>query len=81
MTRVRTTLPAPQNGLTLQRMVGAVIYVRVSTKEQTENLSLRRHSFERVNSTASAKVTRYWNASRKKAKARRPPTGPNSRSC
>jgi site-specific DNA recombinase len=40
MARVRTTLPAPQNGLTLQRMVGAVIYVRVSTKEQTENLSL-----------------------------------------
>ena len=32
--------PSPQNGSTLPIMVGAVIYVRVSTKEQTENLSL-----------------------------------------
>jgi site-specific DNA recombinase len=40
MSRVRITLPAPENELNLQRMVGAVIYVRVSTKEQTENLSL-----------------------------------------
>ena len=30
----------PVNGSTLPNMVGAVIYVRVSTKEQTENLSL-----------------------------------------
>ena len=30
----------PVNGSTLPTMVGAVIYVRVSTKEQTENLSL-----------------------------------------
>jgi hypothetical protein len=28
------------NGSKLQSMVGAVIYIRVSTKEQTENLSL-----------------------------------------
>ena len=34
------TLPAPANGSNLRPMVGAVIYVRVSTKEQTENLSL-----------------------------------------
>lgn len=40
MARVRTTLPALENELNLQPMVGAVIYVRVSTKEQTENLSL-----------------------------------------
>jgi DNA invertase Pin-like site-specific DNA recombinase len=33
-------LPEPVNGSTLPTMVGAVIYVRVSTKEQTENLSL-----------------------------------------
>jgi site-specific DNA recombinase len=33
-------LPAPANGSKLPTMVGAVIYVRVSTKEQTENLSL-----------------------------------------
>ena len=33
-------LPVLANGSTLPIMVGAVIYVRVSTKEQTENLSL-----------------------------------------
>ena len=33
-------LPVPADGSKLPRMVGAVIYVRVSTKEQTENLSL-----------------------------------------
>jgi hypothetical protein len=33
-------LSAPTNGSKLPTMVGAVIYVRVSTKEQTENLSL-----------------------------------------
>ena len=36
----KRTLPERANGSTLQIMVGAVIYVRVSTKEQTENLSL-----------------------------------------
>ncbi len=40
MTPVHTTLPASENGSKLRLMVGAVIYVRVSTKEQTENLSL-----------------------------------------
>ncbi len=34
------TLPAPALGATLRGMPGAVIYIRVSTKEQTENLSL-----------------------------------------
>lgn len=33
-------LPVPANGSKLRPMVGAVIYIRVSTKEQTENLSL-----------------------------------------
>src|SRR5262249_52039083 len=53
----RRTLPASDVGAKLPEMVGAVIYVRVSTKEQTENLSLptqlraceeycRRHGFE-----------------------------------
>jgi site-specific DNA recombinase len=37
---VRTTLHASENGSNLRPMIGAVIYVRVSTKEQTENLSL-----------------------------------------
>ena len=36
----KRSLPEPANGSTLPTMVGAVIYVRVSTKEQTENLSL-----------------------------------------
>jgi site-specific DNA recombinase len=36
----RRTLPASSDGAKLPEMVGAVIYVRVSTKEQTENLSL-----------------------------------------
>ena len=36
----RHTLAAPTIGSNLPMMVGAVIYVRVSTKEQTENLSL-----------------------------------------
>jgi Resolvase, N terminal domain len=36
----KRNLSEPANGSTLPTMVGAVIYVRVSTKEQTENLSL-----------------------------------------
>jgi site-specific DNA recombinase len=40
VTPVHTTLPASENGSKLRLMIGAVIYVRVSTKEQTENLSL-----------------------------------------
>ena len=36
----QTQLARAANGSTLPTMVGAVIYVRVSTKEQTENLSL-----------------------------------------
>src|SRR6267378_6474352 len=35
-----TSLRAPANESKLRPMVGAVIYIRVSTKEQTENLSL-----------------------------------------
>ena len=38
--RVTMALPLPDNGAKLLSMVGAVIYIRVSTKEQTENLSL-----------------------------------------
>ena len=34
------SLPQLANGSKLRPMVGAVIYIRVSTKEQTENLSL-----------------------------------------
>ena len=53
----RRCLPASGDSAKLPEMVGAVIYVRVSTKEQTENLSLptqlraceeycRRHGYE-----------------------------------
>src|SRR5712692_5972952 len=35
-----STLPASGNGSKVRPMVGAVTYIRVSTKEQTENLSL-----------------------------------------
>ena len=53
----RRCFPASGDGAKLPEMVGAVIYVRVSTKEQTENLSLptqlraceeycRRHGYE-----------------------------------
>src|SRR5258708_12634134 len=37
---MRTNLRSPHGGSMLPDMVGAVIYMRVSTKEQTENLSL-----------------------------------------
>jgi DNA invertase Pin-like site-specific DNA recombinase len=40
VSRVPITLPRSENGSKLRPMIGAVIYVRVSTKEQTENLSL-----------------------------------------
>ena len=40
MARQPLTLPATNDGRKLPAMVGAVIYIRVSTKEQTENLSL-----------------------------------------
>src|SRR5436190_3929636 len=36
----RRSLPSSANGFTLRPMIGAVVYIRVSTKEQTENLSL-----------------------------------------
>ena len=40
MTPGTIALPTPNDSTKLQSMVGAVIYIRVSTKEQTENLSL-----------------------------------------
>src|SRR5437879_6573314 len=39
--KVPITLPRSNDGVKLQPMICAVIYVRVSTKEQTENLSLQ----------------------------------------
>jgi hypothetical protein len=76
----RPTLPALTIGSNLPLMVGAVIYVRVSTKEQTENLSLRPNSVP-ARSTAVAKATTSSNVSTKKARARRPRTAVSSRHC
>ena len=76
----KRSLPEPANGSTLPTMVGAVIYVRVSTKEQTENLSLR-PSFARARSIAAARATKSSNGSTRKAKAPNPPTAANFRTC
>jgi DNA invertase Pin-like site-specific DNA recombinase len=62
-------LPPGANGSKLRLMVGAVIYIRVSTKEQTENLSL---------STQLKACEEY--CERQGFEARRLPTAPNSRS-
>ena len=73
-------LPVPSNGSKLPPMVGAVIYVRVSTREQTENLSLptqlraceeycRRQGYEVLE-----RFTR-------KARAPSPPTAASFRAC
>src|SRR3989442_13040196 len=40
MMKVPITLPRSEDGAKLRLMIGAVIYIRVSTKEQTENPSL-----------------------------------------
>ena len=40
MSRKPMALPLPGAGVMLRSMVGAVIYIRVSIKEQTANLSL-----------------------------------------
>jgi resolvase-like protein len=64
----------------LPNMVGAVIYVRVSTKEQTENLSLptQLKACEEYCERQGFKVLAL---SARKARARKPPTAPSSRSC
>ena len=46
MSRVPITLPQGDDGAKLRPMIGAVIYVRVSTKEQTENLRFAREKYD-----------------------------------
>ena len=53
----KRSLPEPANGSTLPTMVGAVIYVRISTKEQTENLSLPTQ-LRACEDTAAARATK-----------------------
>ena len=76
----KRSLPEPANGSTLPTMVGAVIYVRVSTKEQTENLS-RRRSFAPARSTAAARATKFSNGSTRKARAPSPRIAASFKTC
>ena len=62
----KRSLPESANGSTLPTMVGAVIYVRVSTKEQTENLSL---PTQLRAGEAAAKGTKSSSDSKRKARA------------
>ena len=64
----RRTLPATGDGAKLPEVVGAVIYVRVSTKEQTENLSLPTQ-FRACEEYAAGRGTRFSNALTRKARA------------
>ena len=80
MSRVPITLSHAENSAKLRPMIGAVIYVRVSTKEQTENLSLPTLGTP-ARSTAGARDTKSLSGSGRKARARRPRTAPNCRSC
>ena len=71
-------MPASDVGAKLPEMVGAVIYVRVSTKEQTENLSLP------TQLRACEEYCRrqgYEILERLKARAPRPRTAVSSRRC
>jgi hypothetical protein len=64
----------------LPDMVGAVIYVRVSTKEQTENLSLSTQ-LKACEDYCQRQALHILSDSARKARARKPPTAPNSRNC
>ena len=61
-------------------MVGAVIYIRVSTKEQTENLSLPTQ-LKACEEYCEHQGFNYSRDSARKARARRPPIAPSYRSC
>ena len=74
----RRTLPEPANGSTLPIMVGAVIYVRVSTKEQTDRSQLQRLLTDcrlnkgRVHFVVVFNLTRFARARRTCLAQRRP---------
>jgi hypothetical protein len=76
----KRSLPDPANGSTLPTMVGAVIDVRVSTKEQTENLSLptQLRACEEYCRRQGYEVS---NASTRKARAPRRRTAASSKAC
>ena len=77
----KRSLPEPANGSTLPIMVGAVIYVRVSTKEQTENLSLptQLRACEEYCRRQGYEVLERFH--KRKARAPSPPTAASFRSC
>ena len=74
----KRSLPESANGSTLPTMVGAVIYVRVSTKERTENLSLPTQLRAREE-YAAARATTSLRGFTRKARAPRPRTAVSSR--
>ena len=76
----KRALPVPADGSKLPRMVGTVIYVRVSTKEQTENLSLptQLRACEEYCRRQGYEVLERFH---EKARARRPRIAANSRNC
>jgi hypothetical protein len=76
----KRVLPVPANGSNLPLMVGAVIYVRVSTKEQTENLSLPTQ-LRACEEYSGDRVTTFSNAFTRKARARRRRTAASFRGC
>ncbi len=76
MTASTISLPTPNAGAKLRSMVGAVIYIRVSTKEQTENLSLPTQ-LRACEEYCRREGIEILERSRKRAKARKPQTAPS----
>ena len=76
-------LIAPDNRFKLRSMVGAVIYIRVSTKEQTENLSLptQLRACEEYCGREGYEVRERFKGSRRRARAPKPPTARSSSVC
>jgi hypothetical protein len=72
------SLPERANESTLPTMIGAVICVRVSAEEQTNNLNLPTQL--RAWRSAAAKATKSTNGSTRKAKAPSPLTAVSFRS-
>jgi hypothetical protein len=77
----KRSLPEAADGSTLPTMVGAVIDVRVSTKEQTENLSLptRLRACEEGCRRQGYAILKRFHV--RKARARSPPTAASFRTC
>jgi DNA invertase Pin-like site-specific DNA recombinase len=66
----RRNLPRAPIATTLDRVTGAVIYIRVSTKEQVENLSLPTQ-LDACEKYCRREGSKCWSGSAKKARAPR----------